>query len=110
MGVNGHFTCRNKGFFRYSIGNHSFTIAGGIPNIVAAGKAVLKDWNRCVFTSNACVATIPLSGIFASDARLETGVSYASGNTVLKKNSGCHSRKVREKQILSRPGIKSGKF
>ena len=24
--------------------------SGGIPNIVAAGKAVLKDWNRSVLT------------------------------------------------------------
>lgn len=24
--------------------------SGGIPNVVAAGKAVLKDWNRSVLT------------------------------------------------------------
>ena len=27
---------------------HLISIAGGIPNVVAAGKAVLKDWNRSV--------------------------------------------------------------
>ena len=25
--------------------------SGGIPNVVAAGKAVLKDWNRSVLNS-----------------------------------------------------------
>ena len=39
-------------FLRGSQSDHvdALMFSGGIPNVVAAGKAVLKDWNRSVLT------------------------------------------------------------